>query len=67
MLTVKLTSPGQDEAELIRGSGCGHRSPHGERSRSQHPMMNRPEPVPTQAKQILNDAVDVQESLRVGG
>ena len=30
--TVKLTSLGQDEGELIRGSGCGHRGPHGERS-----------------------------------
>ncbi len=31
-LAVKLTSLGQDEGELIRGSGCGHRGPHGERS-----------------------------------
>ena len=28
-------------------------------------MMNRPQPVPTHAKQILNDAVHVQETLRV--
>ena len=27
--------------------------------------MNRPQPVPTHAKQILNDAVHVQETLRV--
>jgi hypothetical protein len=30
-------------------------------------MMNRSQPVPTHAKQILNDAVHVQETLRVGG
>ena len=29
--------------------------------------MNRPQPVSTHAKQILNDTVDVQEPLRVGG
>ena len=28
--------------------------------------MNRPQPVSTHAKQILNDTVDVQEPLRVG-
>ena len=48
--TVKLTSLGQDEGELIRGSDCSHRGPHGERSCSQHPMMNRPEQVPTHSK-----------------
>jgi hypothetical protein len=30
-------------------------------------MMNRSLPVPTHAKQILNNAVNVQETLRVGG
>ena len=30
-------------------------------------MMNRFQPVPTHAKQIVNDAVNVQEPLRVGG
>ena len=30
-------------------------------------MLNRSQPVPTHAKQILNDAVNVQETLRVGG
>ena len=30
-------------------------------------MMHRPEQVPTHAKQILNDAVNVQEPLRVVG
>ena len=29
-------------------------------------MMNRSQPVPTHAKQILNDAVNVQEPLGVG-
>ena len=29
--------------------------------------MNRPQPVATHAKQILNDTVDVQEPLRVVG
>ena len=29
--------------------------------------MNRSQPVPTHAKQMLNDAVNVQETLRVGG
>ena len=28
--------------------------------------MNRPQPVSTHAKQILNDTVDVQEPLRGG-
>ena len=30
-------------------------------------MMNRSQPVPTHAKQILNDAVNMQETLLVGG
>ena len=28
-------------------------------------MMNRPQPVSPDAKQILNDSVDMQETLRV--
>ena len=30
-------------------------------------MLNRSQPVPTHANQIVNDAVNVQETLRVGG
>jgi hypothetical protein len=30
-------------------------------------MMHRPQQVPTDAKEILNDTVDVQEPLRVLG
>ena len=67
MLTVKLTSAGKDEASRGRGSGCGHRIPHGEGSCSQHSMVNRPQPVSSEAKQILNDAVHMQETLSVVG
>ena len=64
---VKFTSSGQDENQLSRGSGCRHRSPHGERSCPQHSMMNRPQPVSTDSKQILNDSVHMQEALRMIG
>ena len=46
-------------------TGCRHRGPRRKSSCPQHSMMNRPQPVPTHAKQILNDAVHVQETLRV--
>ncbi len=56
------------EAILYAGQvGFAHRGPHGERSCPQHSMMNRSQPVPTHATQILNDAVNVQETLRGGG
>ena len=65
MLTVNLTSAGDDEREWSRGSRCGHRVPHREGSGSEQPMMNRPQPVAPDAKQILDDAVDMQETLGV--
>ena len=34
---------------------------------SQHSMMNRLQPVSTQSKQILNDSVNMQETLSVVG
>ncbi len=46
---------------------CCHRCPHGERSGSQHAVMDGPDPVPTHSKQILNDTVNMQESLRLVG
>ena len=67
MLTVNLTSAGDDEGEWSRGSRCGHRVPHSERSGSKQSMMNRLQPVSPEAKQILHDSVDKQETLRVGG
>ena len=65
MLTVNLMSTGDDEGEWSRGSGCGHGVPHGERSGSEQSMMNRPQSVSPHSKQILHDAVDMQEPLRV--
>ena len=67
MLTVKLTSPDQDEVSWSEDPGCRYLSPHGERSCSHHPMMNRPQQVSPHTKQVLNDAVNVQEALRVVG
>ena len=67
MLTVNLTSAGNDEGGWSRGSGCGHGVPHGERSGSEQSMMNGPQPVSPDSKQILHDAVDMQETLSVVG
>ena len=47
------------------GHGERHRGPDCESSRPQHSMMNRSQVVPPHSKQILNDAVHVEETLRV--
>ncbi len=65
MLTVNLTSAGDDEGEWSSGSGCGHGVPHGERSGSEQSMMSRPQQVQPDSKQILRDSVDMQETLSV--
>ena len=65
MGSVKLTSSAEDEGEWCRGSGGGHRTPHAERSCSQYSMVNRPQPVSPDSKQILNDTVHMQETLSV--
>lgn len=52
---------------MTSGSGCCYRGPHGKRSGSQHSMMHRSRVVATHAKQILNDALNVQEAPRVVG
>jgi hypothetical protein len=65
--SVNLTSAGDDAGEWGRGSGCGHRFPHTERAGSKHAMMHRPHPVSLDSTQMLHDAVDRHETLRVGG
>ena len=65
--SVNLTSAGDDEGEWSRGSRYGHRVPRSERSGSKQSMMNRPQPVSPEAKQILHDSVDTKETLSVGG
>ena len=42
---------------------CRHGGPHVEGALPQHPIVNRPESMSGQSKQILNDAVNVQEML----
>ena len=63
----QVNESGDIRGQAHQRSGCRHRGPHCERSCPQHSMMNRSQPVPTHAKQIVNDAVNVQETLRVGG
>ena len=43
--------------------GGSHRSPHVERSCSQHAVMHRPNSMPTPSEKILKGTVDVQKSL----
>ena len=50
MLTVNLTSAGDNEGEWNSGSGCGHGVPHRERSGSEQSMMNRPQSVSPHSK-----------------
>ena len=64
--TVNLTSPGQDEASWSEDQAAVT-SAHTVRPCTQHPMMNRPPQVSPHTKQVLNDAVNVQEPLRVVG
>ena len=65
--TVKLTRTSQAEGRMTEGSGCCDRGPHGKRSGSQQSMMHRAQAVATHAKQILNEAVHLQEALGVVG
>ena len=65
--SVNLTSAGADEGEWSRRSRCGHRIPNSERPGSKQSMMNRPQSVSPDSKQILHDSVDMQETLSVGG
>ncbi len=65
--SVNLTSAGDDEGQWGGGLGSGHRVPHTERSGSKQSMMNRPQPVSPDSKQILHHSVDLQEPLRVIG
>ena len=46
-------------------SRCRDRFPSRKRTRSQHPVMNRFQPVPTHSEKVLNDAVNRQEALRL--
>ena len=48
-------------------SGCCHRGPHCESSGSQQSMMDRPQPMTSHSKQILNNSVSMQEMLSVVG
>ena len=52
---------------MTSGSGCGYRGPHGKRPGSQHSVMHRSQPVATDAKQILNNTLHMQEALGVVG
>ena len=52
---------------MARESGRCDRSPHSERSGSQHSMMHRSQVVATDAKQILNNTVHMEEALGVVG
>jgi hypothetical protein len=65
--SANLASAGDDEGERGKGSGCRHRVPHTERSGSEPSIVNRLQLVSPDSKQILHNAVDVQEPLRVGG
>lgn len=61
----QLNHSGRSEARANERSVCCHRGPGRESSRPQHSMMHRSQVVPPHSTQILNDAVHVQETLRV--
>jgi hypothetical protein len=65
--SVNLTSAGEAEGNRGRDSGCGHRVPHTESSSSKQSMMNRPQPLSPDSKQILHDSVNMQETLTWSG
>ena len=65
--TVGLTSTRQHEVEFGQKSGGCRCCLHDERSRSPNPMMDRPRLVSTNSNQILNDSVNMQESLSLDG
>ena len=69
MLTVKLTSRGHDDPSMPGihhfSAGTRHLIPGVERSRSQLTVVSSSEQVTAHAKQIPNEAVYRQESLRV--
>ena len=48
-------------------SGCCHRGSHCESSGSQQSMIDRPQPMTSHSKQILNNSVSMQEMLSVVG
>jgi hypothetical protein len=58
---------GRNDGSFLDQSGARHLRPNKKGAGSQHPVIGWPQQVPPDLKEIQDDSVDRQESLRLSG